>query len=243
GAGVPASMRGVVLEAEIAGQRTTREFAPSSDLRTSLSWDGRDEYGRPVQGVQVMRARLGYVYQGAYRSAMRFAGQGDSRITGSRARQQVTLWAEATALIGTWDARPQGLGGFGIASHHAYDPESGTLFLGDGTRRSARNVAAVLVEVADRPPTGFVTGMVMADDGTLYIGTSNGRVFRTRPYGQPSLLLSIGWGLHGMVVAPDGTLYVTDGGRHHVVAVAPDGATRIVAGGGQDPSIVPGGGA
>ncbi|HWN66804.1 MAG TPA: RHS repeat-associated core domain-containing protein [Haliangium sp.] len=245
GASVPASMAGVVVEAEIAGQRTTQDLDPASDLRTTISWNGRDGYGRLLQGVQIARVRLGYAYQGSYRQAARFAGQGGARITGNRASEQVTLWTEATALIGTWDATPQGLGGFGIASHHAYDPESGTLFLGDGTQRSARNVAPILVQVTDIPLTGtsFVTSVAMAADGTLYAGSSSGQIHRVPPGGPPSSLLSIGSGIHDMVVAPDGTLYVADVGRDRIWAVAPGGMARVVAGGGTDAFLVPGGAA
>jgi RHS repeat-associated protein len=125
------------------------------------------------------------------------------------------------------------------------DPESGTLFLGDGTRRSARNVAPVLVQVADIPPTGtsFVTSMAMAADGTLYTGSSNGHVHRVPPGGPPAALMSTGFGVHDLLVAADGTLYLADLGRDRVLAVVPGGAARVVAGGGLDAFLAPGGAA
>jgi RHS repeat-associated protein len=242
GASIPASMGSIVVETEIAGQRSIQEVVPSSNRRMTVSWDGRDAYGRASQSVQTARVRVGYEYQGVYNQATRFAGQGRGRIMGSRARQRVVLWAEATTLLGTWDATPQGLGGFGIASHHAYDPESGTLFLGDGTRRSARNVAPVLVQVADIPPTGtsFVTTIAMAADGTLYTGSSNGHIHRVPPGGTPAAIMSIGFGVHDLFVAEDGTLYVPDIGRDRVWAGVPGGTGRVIAGGGQDPFVAPG---
>jgi RHS repeat-associated protein len=245
GASIPASMGSIVVETEIAGQRSIQEVVPSPHGRMTVSWDGRDAYGRVSQSVQTAHVRVGYDYQGVYNQATRFAGQGRGRIWGSRARQRVVLWAEASTLLGTWDATPQGLGGFGIASHHAYDPESGTLFLGDGTRRSARNVAPVLVQVADIPPTGtsFVTSIAMTADGTLYTGSSNGHIHRVPPGGTPAAVMSLGFGIHDIVVAGDGTLYVPDIGRDRVWAGVPGGTVRVVAGGGQDPFLAPGGAA
>jgi RHS repeat-associated protein len=243
GTNLPPLVKGIVVEAEIAGQRLGKEFAPSSGLRTSVSWDGRDAYGRIPQGVQRARVRLGYVYDGAYGTARRFAGQAIGRITGSTARQQVTLWREAVALVGTWDATPQGFGGFGIAEHHAYDRESGTLFLGDGTRRSARNVAPVASLVGTIPVTAgdAVHAVHVAADGSVYTASLYGLVHRIAPDGKISL---IAWGLaepRDLAVTADGTIYVAETRGNRVRAIAPDGTKTIIAGGGTDPFLVPGG--
>jgi RHS repeat-associated protein len=243
GTNLPPIVKGIVVEAEIAGQRLGKEFAPSSGLRTSMSWDGRDAYGRITQGVQRARVRLGYVYDGAYGTARRFAGQALGRISGSTARQQVTLWREAVAFVGTWDATPQGLGGFGIAEHHAYDRESGTLFLGDGTRRSARNVAPVASLVGTLPVShgDAVHAVHVAADGSVYTASLYGLVHRIAPDGTITL---VAWGLsepRDLAVTADGTIYVAETRGNRVRAIAPDGTKRIVAGGGTDPFLVPGG--
>jgi RHS repeat-associated protein len=243
GTNLPPLVKSIVVEAEIAGQRLGKEFAPASGLRTSLSWDGRDAYGRITQGVQRARVRLGYVYDGAYGTASRFAGQAMGRITGSTARQQVTLWREAVAFVGAWDATPQGLGGFGVAEHHAYDRESGTLFLGDGTRRSARNVAPV-ASLVGAPPVSHgdaVHAVHVAADGSVYTASLYGLVHRIAPDGTIAL---IAWGLsepRDLAVTADGTIYVAETRGNRVRAIAPDGTRRIVAGGGADPFLVPGG--
>ena len=39
-------------------------------------------------------------------------------------------------MLGVWDAREQGLGGWTLSQNHRYDPEAQILYLGDGERRS-----------------------------------------------------------------------------------------------------------
>jgi RHS repeat-associated protein len=243
GADLPASMTGIVLETDIAGQRITQEMDPSSEQRATISWDGRDGYGRIMQGVQHARVRLGYSYQPVYAMQGRFGGWGRGPITNSVGRALTTLWAEATVMFGNWDATPQGLGGFGIASHHGYDPESGTLFLGDGTRRSARNVAPVLTKLDKPPLAGWVSSIVEAADGTVYVGTSAGDIGYIPPNGRPTLYSRVATAVNDMAVAPDGTLYATDVGRRRIVAIAPEQDVRVVAGGGSDPFLQSGGAA
>ncbi len=51
-------------------------------------------------------------------------------------------------MIGQWDARAFGLGGWSLSVHHAYDPNGRVLYYGTGERRSARNLNAIVQVIA-----------------------------------------------------------------------------------------------
>jgi RHS repeat-associated protein len=237
GTNLPTSAKGVVLEVEIAGQRHEQRFDAAANLQGSFSWDGRDAYGRRLQGMQRARVRLGYTYDGVYGSAPRFGGRGRGQVTGVRSRSEVTLWREAMVPVGIWDAQPQGLGGFGLASHHAYDPESKTLFLGDGTQRSARNVAPVLVELIKNVTANEYDALHAvhgAADGSVYAATLYGRIYRIAPDGSRTLVAAGLREPRDLALAADGTLYVAENNGNRIIAIAPDGSQTVVAGGGTD---------
>ena len=235
----PASLKAVVVEAEIAGQRFEQRLEAAPGLRSSIFWDGRDAYGRLIQGRQRARVRVGHVYAGVYGNAPRFGVQGDGPISGSSTREEVTLWRETEVPIGNWDAAPQGLGGFGLASHHAYDPESQTLFLGDGTQRSARSVAPVLVEVGapDIGPGGSIYAVHAAPDGSFYTASTDGRIHHIASDGAVTLLADGLADPRDVAIATDGTLYVAETGALRITAIAPDGTRTTFAGGGTDPFL------
>src|SRR3954451_18584520 len=46
------------------------------------------------------------------------------------------LWKEWRGVIGNWDARGAGIGGWTLNVHHRYDPQERKLYFGDGTVQS-----------------------------------------------------------------------------------------------------------
>jgi RHS repeat-associated protein len=62
----PASLFEVRLEIEIAGTKTVQVFKPQPNLEYTLVWDGKDAYGRTVQGSELARIHIGYTYIAAY---------------------------------------------------------------------------------------------------------------------------------------------------------------------------------
>ena len=63
---VPASLTRIQLEISLAGRLFTQTFPATPNQRTTFTWDGRDVYGRDVQGARVATVRVGYVYRGIY---------------------------------------------------------------------------------------------------------------------------------------------------------------------------------
>ena len=66
GASVPASLQSIELEVLVAGRQFTQSFPPTPNQSTTFVWDGKDAYGRTMQGQQVATVRIGYTYRGVY---------------------------------------------------------------------------------------------------------------------------------------------------------------------------------
>ena len=150
--------------------------------------------------------RVGYSYDGIYQRAERFGYNGNGiPITGSRTRQEVTLNRVTEAIIGPWDARQQGLGGWSLDVHHAYDPIGRILYQGNGTRRSVQTINAAISTVAGSGAQGF--------------GGDGG------PATQAALSFPL-----GVAVDAQGRVYIADVGNSVVRRINTDGTITTVAG-------------
>ena len=218
GATIPASLTGIVLVVEVAGQRYVRGFAPTANLIHTFNYDGKDAFGRTLQGPQLVKVRTGYTYKGVYLTPSQidaalasaplfghFSYLG-SPATGNRERMEVTLWQESNTRVGPWDNRALGLGGWSLSNHHAYDQYSRKLLLGDGRQRSAEAIGRIITTVAGNGTFGF-TG----DGG-------------------PATTAQLS--ADGVAVGPDGSLYIAGRGAQRIRRVGPDGIITTVAGNG-----------
>jgi YD repeat-containing protein len=207
GATVPPGLRRIEVEIFVAGRMFTQSFPPTPNQHYAFTWDGKDVYGRTLQGTSV-KARVGYVYEAVYQEpaqlAQSFAALSGVPLTGNRARQEVTLWQETQGALGSLDFRPGGVGGWSLNARHAYDPVAKVLYLGDGTRRDAQaNGTLIITSMAGHGELGFggdggpalradignPFGVAFASDGTLYIAQEYigqeylGRIRRVAPNG------------------------------------------------------------
>jgi RHS repeat-associated protein len=205
---IPPGLRRIELEIDVAGQHFAQTFPAAPDQRVTFVWDGLDGYGRPLQSAQPIAVRVGYTYQGAYQQIQRFGYMGNGiPISGSRTRQEVTLWQAWQSTIGPWDARLQNFGAWSLNIHHAYDPVSQVLHLGDGGRRTAKTLGYAITTVAG--------------DGTIGASGDGG------PATQAQLNAPA-----RVAVGPDGSLYIADSANHRIRRVAHDGIITTVAGNG-----------
>ncbi|MFL6198246.1 MAG: hypothetical protein ACJ76J_03635, partial [Thermoanaerobaculia bacterium] len=207
GASVPASLKRIEVEIRIAGRRFTETFPAAPDLDYSFAWDGKDAYGRTIQGRVVATLDLGWVYEGVYREpGTRFASFGGTSTIADRTRQEVTLRRRTAAVLGSWSARELGLGGWSLTVHHGYDPNSRTLFYGDGRRLSRRSLDLVRKIVAGGNPYD-----------------------RTAGEGLPAVSVNVNLA-RGVVAAPDGSFYFAERDGQRVRHVDTQGIVRTVAG-------------
>lgn len=207
GTTLPASLLRIELEVYVAGKQFKQYFQPNPNQSYRFTWDGKDAYGRTPQGAQSANIRVGYTYQGVYQQTDRFGYNGNGTvITGSGTRQEITLWQEWTDSVGVFRARGQGLGGWTLDVHHAYNPLVETLYLGDGSRRSAWGIFEIDTMAGGGycPPADPCDG-VPATNAALYY---------------PS----------GITGGPDGSIYIADLNHDRIRRVRPDGIITTVAG-------------
>ncbi len=185
-ASIPASVEGIEVEMQIAGQTLRQTLPPGTNQDVSFTWDGLDVYGRALQGRQPFRASVGYVYDAEYATpaaaAQAFGVFGAAPISGDRVREKITIGQVLSGALGTMDARGWGLGGWTLSVHHAYDPEGQVLYLGTGQRMSAGAIRTGVETVVGGGAVNATTGlqataarllqspfsMVFTADGTLF---------------------------------------------------------------------------
>jgi RHS repeat-associated protein len=149
GASVPASLRRIELTFSVAGQQYSESFGPASNQTFSFTWDGKDAYGRTLYGSQPITGRIDYVYRAVYLNPVEkeqaFGRFGEVPLSENAARQEITISQFWQTVIGGFDTRGIGLGGWTIGGHHAYDPITSVVYLGDGKRRrlGPREVGAI----------------------------------------------------------------------------------------------------
>jgi RHS repeat-associated protein len=208
----PKSLKRIDVTFSVAGQLVEQHFectaSPGCDGTTTatFAWDGKDAYGRTVQGRQPVEVRIGYAYDGVYQAAVPNgfgqAGSG-AEITGSLTRQEVSLESTWHGYLGTFRVAAEGLGGLTFNVHHRYDPLSRTVYLGNGDKQTATRVPQVIALAAGGCVTNCTDTLATSVDLALP---------------------------QGVAVAPDGTLYIAETNRHRILRVTPDEYVSIVAG-------------
>lgn len=240
---VPEPLKRVLLEVHVCGQKHEFQFPNLPEQSHLFTWDGKDGYGRKVQGSQPVKVRIGYVYDSIYQQPaagdQSFARLSGVPIPGATGRQEAILWQENHSFLGNWQAVGHQLGGWSLDVLHAYDPARGIIHFGNGKSRNCKSVGAVIQSVAglmevveqqEGKPLGTEldspVGLDVAPDGSFYIAEANGnRVLRVTPDGMIEVVA--GNGKQG---------YRGDGGpavKAHLdapfdLAVAPDGSLYLV---------------
>lgn len=213
----PGGLLSVELQVTIAGREFNQSFAPSANRRYTFTWDGKDAYGRTLEGAQTARARIGYTYRAVYlqpdefeASFAQFGGAAVSRNDGGGAagsRRSITVWQQWERPLGTLGAGSDALGGWTVDVHHSYDPQSRTLYLGDGTRVNTEAIRSEIHTVAGIDPFSEINGDTPATQSDL------GNV-------------------RGIAPGPDGGVYIAESSVNRVIEVTPAGNVAFVAGGG-----------
>jgi uncharacterized repeat protein (TIGR02059 family) len=211
GASVPDSLKRIDLEISIAGHNYTESFSNEPNQSYSFTWGGKDVYGRTIQGSVPIRVRVGYVYPVVYLEPVDFGkafgafGLGELPIV--QGRSEVTSWQEWSDTISFWETSPIGLGSWTLDVHHSYDPNSQTLYFGDG--RSIVTSGSVVTTIAgDGRKEGNVGDY--GDHGPATQAWLN----------NPS----------SIALAPDGSLYIADFDNHLIRKVGRDGIITTLAG-------------
>ncbi|MBX3001211.1 MAG: hypothetical protein KF893_21995 [Caldilineaceae bacterium] len=256
---IPASLQAMRVEVHIAGQIYRQSFAPAPNRVYTVTWDGKDGYGRPVQGAQPALIHVHFDYAPQYYAARTDFANSFARseafglaVSGSRQSATFTLSKTWIETVRSWDAPALGFGGWSLSIQHTYDPAGQTVWLGGGRQRSSSALAVsdIIFPMAGNGDGGNFgssgdggpatsANMTPVDiaygpDGALYIADrSNGRIRRV---GTNGIITSVASGFSdptGIAVGSDGALYVADNGNNRIRRVGTDGIITNVAGNGQ----------
>lgn len=218
---LPPGVQRIDLEVRIAGQVTLQSFPAQPNQSFHFVWDGKDLFGRNIQGVQQAHIRIGYAYTPIYANpkpagsaGSSFGGWGDTPISADRARNELEMWEERDVSLGSLGTSSATIGGWSLDVHHYFDPASRTLYLGNGTKRSGGELAPVATTVA---------GGTCVFDATGNCG----------PIPVPGArAVDAYFSSYGMVVGGDGSMYLSDEGQYKIWRVNPAGTLEVVAGNG-----------
>jgi RHS repeat-associated protein len=263
GATPPLPLAHVDLTVEVAGRTFHSIYSAAANQKAAFNWDGKDAYGRTVLGRQPIHTSIAYAYPAVYRAPdvfqQSFALLGGAPISGNANRTEISASQDWTGSIGGIATPPSAIGGWGLDVHHTYDPVGRTLYMGDGTRRSADGQNFdVISTVVGAASTGAATvqaldgpeGLVKDPDGALLIADTGANVIRkVTAAGVASVVAGTGdAGFAGdggpaidaeldhpadVALGPDGSIYVADEGNERVRRIGTDGVIRTIAGSGE----------
>jgi RHS repeat-associated protein len=269
GASVPAPLKRIELDVQVAGQAEHTEYQPQTSLTHIFHWNGLDAYGRPVVGSTQGGATITYVYDAAYRNPAQlseaFSRYGEA-LSGVPARKEVKITQHTDFTVrGRPVPPPAFLGGWTVSVHHSLDPVSKVVELGSGEDAAppVQDVSRLFsspTEGVTYPDAHRVKGAAWQPDGSVwflderYASSENQYtmlVRRVAPDGTISTLATLPKpppgqlfaGLSGIASAPNGDAWVlaptSSSSNGPLWKLAQDGTLTQVTAGNQNSKQTP----
>ena len=227
---VPEGVGKIIVDVDVAGSHRRRVFtSPAPGLIDTMTWDGRDVYGRLVEGAVNARVSIGYVYDLVYArgnggSSFGNHGASSGNLTGMAVGDRGIgriVWSRQTVSLGAPSTATDGLGGWTLSPHHFFDLTGrGSLYYGDGSVRSGDHVLPCIWTVMAPP---IASAVAIAPDGSIFVG-GGGYIKKRRPDGVVETVA-------GSQAASGNTTYSGDGAATSVrlpyitaMALGPDGS-------------------
>ncbi len=159
---LPASLIHVSVYFDIAGQHQFQQFLGNAgDAEYEFHWDGRDQSGRRLLGLQDGQITICYTYEGQRRMGAGGSGGGGARrpsfgMSGggvglSEDGTNVAACRNWPVTLGSF-SQLDGLGEWSLDVHHQLAGHEGQLSLGDGTSEALTSLVPVLQGVAGTRP-------------------------------------------------------------------------------------------
>lgn len=191
---LPPLIRRMEVEVRIAGRLLATTFQPALGLTWEALWDGRDVYGRPLNGEQPYTVKVTYVYPALYfqprpgQFSFNFALPGTATPVPARGEWELSQ-TYFGRLGATQSMAVTALGGWTLSEHHSYDVDAQTLHRGDGVTQRATTVGRVVRTIADfstvTSSSNAVLDLDVGSDGSAYfVDAGFCRVRRRWPSGE-----------------------------------------------------------
>jgi RHS repeat-associated protein len=232
-AGLPASVRSIDLNIQVAGRQFLQTFPISPNQTYTFNYDGDDAFGRGLTGTEIADVELCYrfpvvyystpaafeqafaVLSGGAAGTSSFAARGDSTMSACRTWKSEVYLGSGLKQFGLWD----------VNVHHELDPVGSEVHLGDGGHQPIKTLYGSAY-------SWFGSDNVTLPCPTIYdcgedeVENPNG-IAQAVHFGGPSTAFA---------QAADGTLFVT-GSRDlfqpafpYVVRYRPNGASMRIVG-------------
>ena len=266
---VPDGLKNIILEIDVAGRRfeerwcdpgspyngeaTCRGFPDiAPNLSYTFEWDGKDAYGREVQGRPVATVRVNYVYEFVYYEAPEEFEQSFAQLPAGGA-DAFSGWGFCTANVfrygGAGGGWSQGLWERLRLLHHFCGivvPQTVKRSLGSWETDDVDGLGGLTLSVHH----GYdpQEGVVHRGDGTTIRSEPLGSVLHNLAGGgsgfpanepRPALDVSVDH-LGDIAVGPEGSIYGHSGlNQNHIWRLTPDGQIRRIGGRDCDPFAEP----
>ena len=193
---------GIRVELDVEGQQSVQTY-PGTNQLVTISWDGKDAYGRLVGGTHLANINIAYEF-----SSGNYVGGccgpelqemfpslfgNDGNVISFEAHAGTTLGVGALfqRLLTYPDHRKLGLGGWSPDPLHRWDPAGGILYYGDGRIRKVPERSLQDDFLNQVSAIGSMTAV--APDGTVYFfgncrPTYESYIFRRNPGGSYKLV-------------------------------------------------------
>lgn len=236
GSSLPSSLKLIKLTVDVAGTTYSQEFPALPNQATFYAWDGRNAFGQEAYGGATATIRIDYVYDGFYalsRPVIRSFGTVSGLPMPGNIQGPDVVLSQTHSIDLVNLPRPASAFGWRFTDHHVYDPNTGSIYLGNGNtqitlpyRQLDENIAAL---------TGFKTGLAIGPDGSVIWaqrGSPFSTIYKQTPNEPSSVLFSgVAPGLTGVAIGADGSVYFADQSQS-VIRRVTDGTVVIVAGSG-----------
>lgn len=217
------SLTNVHLHIEAAGQTFDQDFVPQNNLSFVWTWDGKDAFGRTIEGSVNAKIAITYYSPSLYLigkyvvDAQSFGQAIATWLASEIPSQQASQFTRTTnvAISNQKYKNALDIGGWNLSQVHSYDPLAKRLYLGTGSIIDTSMLSAILVKIAGNDSPGF------SGDGD---------------YASNAQFNSI----NAVAVGPDSSIYIYDGGNFRIRKIFPDGTVNTIVGNGINGQVADG---
>ncbi|MBN2694594.1 hypothetical protein JXR93_08015, partial [bacterium] len=153
GESIPSNVKRVKVSLKVAGKIYEKEFEPEANIKQFFEWDGKDIYGRDINGSIAYRSDVTYYYDAVYMEPNEyensFAQYTNDNLTLDKTRNEISFTETHKAVFDTFlDSKNLKNGGWTVSAQHIFDGE-GNIYKGNGKKANNSRAMWILSSVKD----------------------------------------------------------------------------------------------